>query len=89
MTVFEKDPEAVLDYTVDWTDRLEGIDTIATSIWIVPAGITNDIDTFTATSATIWLSGGTINQTYRLINEIVTVGGRIQDRTIAILMRQG
>jgi hypothetical protein len=56
---FEKDPDAVLDYAIDWTDRL-GSDTISTSTWTVPSGITKDSDNKTTAKTTIWLSGGTV-----------------------------
>ena len=35
-----KDPDAVLDYGFDWSAWLEAGDTIVTSEWIVPEGIT-------------------------------------------------
>lgn len=87
--IFIKDPDAVLDYTVDWTDWL-GTDTINTSTWILPVGATlvRDSDTKTGTSATAWLSGGTLDKNYSVINRIVTVGGRTEDRTILIKVRQ-
>lgn len=85
---FEKDPNAVLDYTVDWEDWL-GSDTIATSTWpVVPAGITEDSTSNTTTEATIWLSGGTAGVTYTLVNRIVTVGLRTDDRTIYITVKE-
>ena len=83
---FEKDPEAVLDYQVDWSDWL-GTDTIAASTWTVPSGITKDSDTNTTTTATFWLSGGTAGENYKLVNHIVTVGGREDDRTITVQVR--
>jgi len=84
---FEKDPQAVLDYAIDWSDWL-GSDTISTSAWTVPAGITKDSDSNTTTTTTIWLSGGTADTDYELINHIVTAGGREDDRTITIRVRQ-
>jgi len=80
---FEKDPEAVLDYTVDWEAWLDG-DTIYTSAWTVPTGITKDSDSNTTTTATIWLSGGTAGELYKVKNHIVTAAGREDDRTINI-----
>lgn len=84
---FTKDPEAVLDYVVDWSDWLEA-DTISASSWDAPTGITVVTDTNTTTTATVWLSGGTVGERYELTNEIVTDGGRTDDRTIAILVKQ-
>ena len=84
---FLKDPNAVLDYVVDWTTWLNG-DTIATSVWTVPSGITQDSESESTTSATVWLSGGTVGETYQLVNRITTAGGRTEDRTIRITIVQ-
>lgn len=78
-----KDPSAVLDYVIDWSSWL-GSDTISTSTWTVPTGITKNSDTKTNTTATIWLSGGTADVEYVLTNRIVTAGGRTDDRSIKI-----
>jgi len=84
---FVKDPSAVLDYTVDWSDWLD-TDTIATSEWTVPSGITKDSDTNTDTTATVWLSGGTAGENYSVTNTITTAGGRTDQRTIHIQVRE-
>jgi len=84
---FLKDPNAVLDYQVDWSDWLDE-DTISSSAWTVPDGITKDSDTTTTTTTTIWLSGGTAGTEYTLVNRIVTAGGRTEDRTITILCQE-
>jgi hypothetical protein len=78
-----KDPNAVLDYSVDWTRWLNG-DTIATSAWTVPAGLTKVSDTSTTKAATVWLSGGTIGQSYTVTNRITTAGGRTEDRSFDV-----
>lgn len=79
----DKDPDEVLDYVVRWAARLAG-DTIDTSTWVVPAGLTKDSDTKTGTTTTIWLSGGTAGQEYSLVNRVVTAGGRTMDQTITL-----
>lgn len=81
---FLKDPNAVLDYQIDWSKWLSD-DTISTSTWIVPDGITKDSDLSTTTLATIWLSGGTAGEKYPVVNRIVTSDGRTEDRTIWII----
>ena len=81
-----KDPNEVLDYTIDWDGRLGG-DTIASSAWTVPAGITKDSDTMADATTTIWLSGGTHNTKYTLENRITTEGGRTLDQSVKILIR--
>jgi hypothetical protein len=87
IATFIKDPDAVLDYTGDWSAWL-GDDTIVSSTWDIPSGITLDSDTNDATTVTIWLSGGTAGTKYQLTNHIVTTGGRADDRTIAISVKE-
>jgi len=82
-----KDPNSVVDYGVDWWAWLDA-DTISTSAWVVPAGITKDSDSKTDRTTTIWLSGGAEGQSYALTNRIVTAGGRTEDRTITITVKQ-
>ncbi len=88
--VFTKDPDAILDYHFDWAGGEDWLDddAISSSSWIVPSGITNDLDTNTTTVATIWLSGGTAGQTYVVVNRIVTVDGRTNDASIIINVRE-
>lgn len=78
-----KDPDEVLDYEVDWTDRLAG-DTISASLWEVPEGIEMDSEDFSSTKTTIWLSGGTLGERYSLLNRITTAGGRVMDATVRL-----
>ena len=85
--LFLKDPQAVLDYKIDWATWL-GTDTISAVSWTVASGITQDSVSNTTTAATIWLSEGTVGSTYDLICHITTAGGRQDDRTIAIEIRQ-
>ncbi|HEX9972287.1 MAG TPA: hypothetical protein VGD14_09470 [bacterium] len=80
---FLKDPNAVLDYSIDWSDWLD-TDTISVSTWTVPSGITKDSDSTTTTKTTVVLSGGTAGTSYSLVNHIVTAGGLADDRTIII-----
>jgi hypothetical protein len=77
-----KTPEETKDYSLDWSQDLQG-DTINTSAWSVsPADVTvpqSTIGTGTApgnTLTTVWLTGGTIGRGYDVTNTINTVGGR-------------
>lgn len=81
-----KDPNAVLDYSIDWTVWL-GSDTISTSAWTVPSGLTKDSDSKTTLITTAWLSGGTAGTDYIVTNRIVTAAGRTEDRSIAVYVR--
>ena len=88
ITLEPKDPNAVIDYWIDWSKWLRGNDTVLTSEWIVPAGITQDSEANDTTTTTIWLSGGTAGSTYSLTNRITTAQGRTQDKTITIRVRE-
>jgi hypothetical protein len=87
MTTKDKDPQAVLDFHVAWADWLEG-DTITASAWSVPAGLSVVVDTFIASAATVWLSGGVLGKKYVVTNSITTAAGRQQDYTFAVAIRQ-
>ncbi len=78
-----KDSASVLDYGLDWSTWL-GADTLLTSVWTVPAGITKDSDSKTDTTTTIWLSGGTTGVAYLATNKITTAGSRTAERSIRI-----
>jgi len=81
---FIKDPDAVLDYRIDWSEWLAAAEVIDTSTVTVPAGITLDSDSSDDTTATAWLSGGTAGETYTVTSRIVTDQGRTDDRSITI-----
>jgi hypothetical protein len=82
--LYTKGPSEVLNYGVDWSDFLDVGDTIVTSTWTVPAGITQDSENETTTVAEIFLSGGTLGNTYTLTNSITTDFGLEADREIKI-----
>jgi hypothetical protein len=106
-----KDPSDVRTYYIVWASRDATNDgsssdlgelqseTISTSTWIVPTGITKDSDaiagaitlrsvTYDASNITsITLSSGTAGVDYDLVNQIVTSGSRTIERTITILCR--
>lgn len=80
-----KDPDEVLDYQVDWTDKLAG-DTIATSAFTVVSagGVVIDSQSNTTALSKVWLSGGTTGATAILQCRIATAGGRTFEETIAL-----
>lgn len=87
--VIPKDPNAVLDYTWDWTKWLTKIaDTIASATIVLGGGatITAAAPTHTTTAVTALLSAGTVPVDPATLESatcrIVTAGGRTDDRTI-------
>lgn len=85
----EKDPDDVLDYSINWAPRLE-LDTIETSIWIVPDDLEEDSSQISADNrtTTIWLSGGIAGTTYQVTNRVTTNGGRTMDQTVKLKVKQ-
>ena len=86
--IIPKDPNAVLDYPFDWTDYLEDVtDTIASVTWILDPTLLKVDESFTATQAVVWVSGGiapdppTANE-LRVTCRITTAEGRTDDRSI-------
>ena len=76
-----KDPDAVLDFFIDWSAWLDA-DTISVSQWIIePTGeLTVDTSTESNGVTTVWLSGGVDGKRYLVTNRITTVGNRTDDR---------
>jgi len=83
-----KDPDAVLDYTFDWTAWLDDVaDSIATRTVLVPIGITLDSNAIAGKKVIAWLSGGGAGQTYQVTCRITTAGGRTDDRSIFVKVK--
>ncbi len=82
-----KDPQAKLDYGIDWSAWLDG-DVIIASAWSSDAGLIVEANSFTSTVTTVWLSGGTVGASYRVTNHVTTQAGRENDFSIVIVVQQ-
>lgn len=88
---FLKDADANLDFSVDWGEWLAQGDAIAASSWTCQEGITilgSPAPTYSATIATAWLGGGTVDRSYTVTNRIVTALLRRDERTITITIKE-
>lgn len=88
MTLILKDPDAVVDYAVDWgADYLNG-DSLASSAWQVTPGELNGVavtaHTFDASVATVKVSGGLAGRVYRLSNLVEMESGRRDARSFVL-----
>ena len=79
-----KDPSAVLDYVFDWTEWLATGETITDHTITADTGITADSSTELDGKVTVWLSGGTAGENYKVACLITTSAGRTDERTIWI-----
>lgn len=91
--VFEKDPDSVLDYSIDWSLWLaDGVE-VDMSSWVIeentdasPLSINSDQNTASAT--TVYLSGGKAGEDYCVINTIETSVGTTQEQTLIIRIEE-
>lgn len=83
-----KDPDAVLDYSLDWSEWLMVGDSLAVSSWLAEAGITIDSYARDGNVTTVWLSGGQAGRPYIVTNRVVTGGGREDDRSIVVYVTE-
>lgn len=85
--VFFKDPDATVDFPIDFTDYLDGDTISGTPDWDVPSGLSLQSQTNTTTSATAFLSGGVAGVDYLVRCRIATAAGRTDDRALIIRCR--
>lgn len=89
MTLLLKDPEAALDYAIDWgAEYLGEGDLIADSSWSVtpdqPGGVLVVGSSFDERTSTVNVTGGQAGQMYRLANRVTTDTGRTDERSIVL-----
>ena len=97
-----KDPDEVLDYSIDWSRFLKGTP-ISSVRWYVydrnnvktelvvgqdVDGISATAATTSATVATIVLSGGTLNKEYKIGCAITFGASLVTERTVSLRIRQ-
>lgn len=90
---FKHDPQATLDYAVDWSAWLEAVgDTIASVEWTVPAGLVlgegAKAPAESGGVAVAWLSGGEPGARYSVSCRVTTLEGRVDERTITLQVDQ-
>ena len=98
---FEKVPSDQPDYKMDWRGSiadggpfLEDGETISSSSWTItepdgesPVQLSQESESNTNDDATIQVSGGTVNKTYRCTNTIQTSLGRTWNKTLQVSIK--
>jgi len=91
MSFYLKDPEARVDYAIDWADYLDG-QTIAASSWTVepaePGGIVVEEDSFELLRTAARLSGGLIGHSYGISNLVTLSDGSEDSRSITLRVEE-
>lgn len=88
MESFIKDPNAIKDYTWDWTSDLGGDSILSAQVTATPNGLTISSPLTTSTHVSVNVFGGTLSAKYRVTCRVTTVNGRIFDKLITILCQE-
>lgn len=83
------DPDAILDYEIDWSDWLEIGEVIVDATWTV-TGAEVEASSFTSVSAKVWLKNATgklVQATVHITTNSLPVA-RQDDRTLIIPVKQ-
>lgn len=92
MTVMLKDPEAALEYAVDWGADYLFDDMLLDSSWTVtpdePGGVSVVSSSFGPKIATVKAGGGIAGHVYRLTNRVVLSSGMSDDRSIVLRVEE-
>lgn len=88
MSFLLKDPEALLDYAVDWGAEYLAGDALAESSWSVspdePGAAAIAGSSFDLLIATVQVGGGEPGKIYRVTNHVTTASGREDSRSIML-----
>ncbi len=93
MPVWTKDPNDVVDYTLDWSMQLNIDDSIVAVVYVISPGSELTVlssnfsagTTGSATQATCWLQAGVLGLTYAVTCRITTDHGRVLEYTFQIV----
>ena len=99
----QKDPDEIMDYSIDWSRLFDGGQTITSVNWYVydsdgtktafdtPTttvnGLTNNRVTNTPTVTTIYLENGTNNEEYKLACSVTLSDSGVRERKVFIKVR--
>ena len=81
MKTYRKGADEALRVTINWGPDLRVGESISASDYTFPSGITEGTSTFSERQTSVIVSGGTINTTYTVENQITTDYGSL-DQTL-------
>jgi hypothetical protein len=88
MGVYAKDPDATLDYSVDWTAFMGVGESLNGASWTVTpieaGGLTLGSELISGNERGIYVSGGIKGHQYRLSCQITTDQGRVSERSLTV-----
>ena len=84
----DKDPNATLDYSWDWSDWLDAVSDTLSAATVTSSGVTCAAATMASGVVTSMISGGTLGAMATVVCHVTTAAGRIDDRTITLRIVQ-
>jgi hypothetical protein len=85
----EKDPNARLDYTADFTKWLDAMtDALQSHVVTNVVGVTVDSSLIVGKTVVVWVTGGTVGSAGSVTVRVTTVGGRTDDRTMYFKIKE-
>lgn len=92
MAIFVKDPDAVIDYAVDWSAGYLAGEQITDSVWSVAPVAAGGVAVMTSrtdgSKAIATLSGGHVGLVYRVTNRVVFSDGRNDERALVVRVEE-
>ena len=89
----DKDPSAVLDYTLDWSEYTQAGDSVSTATWTTSvisgdaAPLTIGVASVNNDKATVLISGGTAGNIYTVTCAITTTENLVDRRNFRIVVK--
>lgn len=85
-----KDPNEILDYSIDWSARLRGNDLITASSFTVSntANLAIVANSFNNSVTTVWLAAGSPGRVAEITNHITTSAGRQFQESVTLTIIQ-
>ncbi len=79
-----KDKDETRDFSVDWSAHLASGETITSTNFVVPAGLTLVSQASTSTVATVRVSGGVAGTIYTVLCQVTTSSGEQLERSFGL-----
>lgn len=91
MSLYAKDPGAVVDHAIDWSAYLAGQSVVA-SLWAVTpdevGGVVVADEAFEAARTSVRLGGGIVGRVYRVTNRVTLSDGQIDERSVTFRVEE-
>jgi hypothetical protein len=87
--LYYKDPDAYLDYAMDWSTWVSTGESLSTYVVAVNSSLlTISTHSLSGNTVTAWLSGGVVGQVYTVSVKITTNGARVDERSFRVKIKQ-